>query len=243
MDARDLDSKEALEAVCYPRVVESCYKRLYRLQSVGLEKVCVKGPVKIASGIGVLGKGHASIVSAFQSTRWGIVAVKSKRIDSRRRTMVKEALRIKEASRAGVAPRVYYYDDDLIVMEYIEGPTLEELMQIQGGLTEWIIFSTLKSARILDIMGILHLEIHRPWKNIMYNASQASHAYIIDYDSTSRDCGNVVKVLSGLSRYSWKLVRMTSNLAIRRMFSAYKKQGCPDKLYHRILSHVKKYME
>ncbi len=128
-------------------------------------------------------------------------------------------------------------------MEYISGPSLAEVIQIYGGLPDWAIYSALESARILDDIGLLHLELHRPWRNLFYKGTQSNYAYIIDYESTSRGCGNVVKMLSGLSRYSMKLYMLTSNLAIRRIFKAYKKQGCPMKVYQRILEHVKKALE
>ncbi|MDM7274799.1 MAG: hypothetical protein P3X22_001555 [Thermoprotei archaeon] len=160
--------------------------------------MCSYGPQTLpGTGLKVLGKGHAAVVVAALLEEL-VVAVKARRIDSKRDSLLWEARALAEASRAGVAPRPLYWDDDLIVMDLVVGPRLGDLLG--GGETPtWALLEALKAARTLDVIGIEHLELSRPWRSVVFTGGyEKAKALIIDYESSRRGCGNVLRILGGL---------------------------------------------
>ena len=193
------------------------------LEASGVHGVCA-----------LLGKGHASLV-VLAYTRWGLAAVKVRRLDSRRESLAGEGLALERAWRHGASPRPYYFDDNVIVMDYIEGPLLAEALE-DLGLTGALVLEALEAARSLDAAGILHLEIHRPWRNIVYTGT--GRAYIVDLDSHSEGCGNVVRLVSGLARLHEPLLREVSGGRLRGELRTYVKRGCPRSHYDAIKNLV-----
>ncbi len=196
MAKASIHSWQAEVLVCYPRTT-GCYSRISRLASIGIEEVCIAGGMDLGQGVRALGRGHSATVFAavFRGQR---VAVKSRRSDSRRDSLEGEAKLLEEASRAGAAPRVYYWDRDFIVMEYLPGPSLADVIRMYGGPPLWALVEALRAAVALDVSNVLHHEIHRPWKNVFYTVSSNPMAVVIDYDSASRGCGNLAKITSAL---------------------------------------------
>ena len=176
----------------------------------------------------VLGKGHAAVVAAALLENI-IVAVKARRVDSKRESLLWEAQALAEASRAGVAPRPIYCDDDIIVMELIIGPKLGDLLE-SGGIPTWALIEALKAARTLDVIGIEHLEISRPWKNVIFTGNhEKAKALIIDYESSKKGCGNIPRILGGLL----PAINININNTIRENLTEYKR-NCNKNTYHTI---------
>jgi len=192
-----------------------------RLNELGVKSVC-----------GVLGKGHASIV-LLADTRWGIAAVKVRRLDSRRESLEAEARALLLGSMHGATPKPLAWNRDVIIMEPLFGPSLSEALHLYPYAAA---LEALKAARALDTAGIEHLELHRPWKNVLF-VRPLGPALIIDLDSHSiNGCGNVPRLLSGLAR---KVRRIdTSREPLRRLLARYKKLGCPSYLYEEIVTIV-----
>lgn len=183
------------------------------------------------AGIRILGRGHASVVIAGVS-RDGLIAIKARRIDGKRESLVREGLILDLASRAGVAPKPIYYDDDLIVMEVILGPRLEDVID-EYKTKPWIIIEAMRAARILDVLGVLHLELSRPWRNVIYTGVyDHSRALIVDYESVSRGCGNVLSLLGGLARLQ-SLSAIVSSSEIRGLAREYRRR-CERSVYELI---------
>lgn len=206
-------SYRLLSWLCYPRTC-GCDRIVARLESLGFESLCYE-PAGIHPE-GVAGKGHSSIV--LSGLMGGVKrAIKVRRRDSKRASLYREGLILEKAYRVGASPRPYYYDDDLIVMDYVDGPHLKEALT-HNPLKA--VEEALEAARALDAAGILHLEISRPWKHVKFTGWPGK-ALIIDYESSSGGCGNVVKLASGvLSRFPGgvDLLRRKS-----RLFQSYYK--------------------
>ncbi len=215
--------RHGLEGLCYPPGLPGCDRVQASLEAAGVSAVC-----------GLAGKGHASVV-AVAVTGYGVKAVKVRRLDSRRDSLAGEGSALAEASRSGATPRVYYYDDNVIVMDYVEGPTLGELAE-RRALGPGEVAEALDAARALDAAGILHLELHRPWGNVIYTFT--GRAYIVDLDSHSRGCGNVARLVSGLARLSPRLLREVSRGPLRALLRSYTREGCPGSLYAEIKKAV-----
>jgi len=190
-DARPLSSPPAMEALCYPRWAGWCKDLISELDAAGVEGVCT-GYRRPGFPPGVLGRGHSSIVVLVRG-RGMLLAAKARRTDSRRHTLILEAATAARAAFHGAAPHVYYASDNLILMEYLEGRLLGSLRRHPS--YPQAVIAALDAARALDTAGIIHRELTRPWKHVIYNGV---HARIIDYDSAGRGCGNPVKLASGV---------------------------------------------
>lgn len=158
-----------------------------------------------------------------------MVAVKARRVDSKRDSLLQEARALVEASKAGVAPGPICWNDDLIVMELIVGPKLGDLLENEK-IPAWAIIEALKAARTLDVIGIEHLELSRPWRNIIFTGShERAKALIIDYESSRRGCGNIPRILGGLLPE----INIDTTDKIRESIAEYKK-NCSENIYHTI---------
>lgn len=210
-----------LIAACYPPGRGGCGERIARLNELGVKSVC-----------SVLGKGHASIV-LLADTRWGVAAVKVRRLDSRRESLEAEARALLLGSLHGATPKPLAWNTDVIVMEPLFGPSLGEALHLNPYTAT---LEALKAARALDTAGIEHLELHRPWRNVLF-ARPLGPALIVDLDSHSTGgCGNVPRLLAGLSRRLG--IIDTSREPLRGLLARYKKLGCPSHLYEEIVAIV-----
>ena len=161
--------------------------------------------------------------------------MKVRRLDSRRRSLEPEGRALEAAWRHGASPKPYYYGRDVIVMEYVGGPSLGWAYSL-GLLTGSMVSEALEAARSLDNAGILHLELHRPWENIVYTSTMK--ALIVDLDSHSRGCGNVARLVSGLARISSRLLREVREGDLREALREYYRRGCPRDVYLAIKNMV-----
>jgi len=134
----------------------------------------------------VIGKGKTGIVALLDERR----VVKIRRSDSPKESLEIEA---KIQSLAfPVAPRVYDYGKNFIVMDYIEGEHLDRRKN------KYIIIDLLIKAKELEDKKIEHKELARPYKNVI--VTRNDKVYIIDYDSASikENPFNVTSILSWL---------------------------------------------
>jgi len=223
------DSLFARMATCYPwrsPVGNSvCRDTLNDLSSCGVTGLLSLGHVVMPWGR-VLGKGHASLVTlGILDDR--VVAVKIRRTDSKHKSFHREAVIQELAWKAGTAPRVYCYRDNVIVMDVAWGVPL-------GGLEEFdrrIISLVLSSAYALDRAGVYHHELSRPWRHIIITDG---NAVVIDYGSSSLEyCRNLPRVTSAL------LVKrgVKIDYMLKELLSEYKRD-CTRKLYSEIKDTV-----
>ena len=211
----NLDQEPYRTLVGYPDpTAGSVEARIQQLSQLGITGLEFHGALRIGK-LSVLGKGVVGLVFAgrAESTR---VAVKIRRVDSRRRSMLREAEMIKAANRADVGPEYFDSSTDVLVMEYLEGKTLPAWLSTLGGRgTRSRIRGTLKelfeqSVR-LDAYGIDHGELSRAHKNVLVTSEDKP--WIVDFEGASlmRRVNNFTSItqyvlLSG--RFSRKLVRL-----------------------------------
>ncbi|MEM0496637.1 MAG: hypothetical protein QXR22_00320 [Acidilobaceae archaeon] len=221
-------SPEAFITLCYPRINSSCSHRLIKLSRLGVHKIYSLGPSRLPGlELRVLGKGFSSTVVAGSLVNGEIIAIKSRRTDSKRIDLTPEGEVLDIASKAGVAPKPIYWDKDTIVMEAIIGPRLEDILKLN---LEWPIIEALRAARTLDTLNIAHLEINRPWRNILYRGLyNKAKALIIDYESSSSGCTNVSNLIGGLL----PKLKLTISQELREALKYYKRE-CSSKAYTEI---------
>lgn len=180
--------------LCYPLYKEEEFKkRVNTLNSYGI-KLLNFGKSKI-NNINILGKGHAAVVlKGLMNDRE--VAVKLRRIDSKRDTMLKEAYNLKIANSIRIAPKLFYANDEMLIMEYIEGNTIRELIE-EGAIDTIKVASRyiLEKCFMLDLIGLDHGELSRMDKHIIIK----DRVEIIDFDSASfRKVSNLTSAIQYL---------------------------------------------
>jgi len=230
-----LSSPQAAAAFCYPRAYRCDPLRVAaEAESAGVCCIVNMGVVEINVGgvrIRVLGKGHASLVVAGLTFDGQVVAIKARRTDSKRSSLEGEGRLLEVASRAGASPAPLYYSKDLIVMEYVGDVSLGRVLRVSPSpLLRRFLLEAVRAARALDVVKILHAELHRPLRNVFYPRWPSGlKAVIIDLESSSRGCGNVNKVLSFMIARG--LLRGRAMEALRSLLRDYRLAGCPRDLY------------
>lgn len=124
----------------------------------------------ITGGTRVLGKGKTGVVVLTPD----LMALKIRRKDSPKETMEIEAHYQRLAG--DVAPRLFDWNRNFILMEYVQGRMLSQ------GETLGVIIDLLKRAKSLDERMVFHKELVRPWRNVIVGDSRT---YIIDFDSAT----------------------------------------------------------
>jgi putative serine/threonine protein kinase len=176
---------ELTSILCYPRYAHQEFKkRLDYINTHGIR--LLKHGKTLINNHNVLGKGHAGVVIK------GIlngqeVAVKIRRMDSKRRDLNHEANMLRLANNVGVGPKLFYVNRDIIVMEYIDGINIEEFDNIK-----YIIKDILEQCFRLDLINLDHGELSRMNKHVIIG----DEIKIIDFDSASvsRRASNVTSV-------------------------------------------------
>jgi predicted Ser/Thr protein kinase len=210
------DSLYARRASCFPGDMydsEVCKNIIRDLFDCGVESLVSWGGVILPWGR-LLGKGHASIVTL--GIRDGLlVVVKVRRTDSKHSSFRDEAVRQKLAWKAGVAPRVHCFNDNVIVMDIVQGKPLGFYKVIPREVASKVLWS----AYTLDAAGIWHKELSRPWRHVYVTRG---NALIIDYGSASFGCcGNLPSIAGALmNRLGVKV-----DEGLRRFLAEYKKTG------------------
>ncbi len=225
LDAIPLNTPLACEIVSYPDPHSGgCHDRLEELRRAGVEYLVSGGRTLLATRHGrvrVLGKGHSSVVIAALLGR-RLVAAKLRRTDSKRESLEGEGRLLREAWRAGAAPKPFYAARNIILMEIVPGPLLGEIAH--HGLPGEAVRRALLAARALDATGILHRELSRAAKHVAYTSwSPLGQAVILDYESASQGkCGSVNRLASWLGNRG--LIKWDDNIKI--ILREYKRAGC-----------------
>lgn len=188
--------------LCYPgQSHDCCIERVNEMYSLGIDEVYSFGDTLIGSGVRVVGKGHAAVVVLARHVSHGVVALKIRRTDSKRHSMETEAQILMKVFNTGYAPRPYVYSTNMIVREFVDGCTLEKLIELYRGERNALL-SSLKSlvmgALAMDLMGVDLVEISRPHSQVVYLCCAPERPFFVDFESarlTSRPC-NMTKVIS-----------------------------------------------
>lgn len=211
----DLAKKPYRDLLAYPNPSdESVESRIRQLESLGVEGLEFQGPLRMGK-LSVLGKGVVGMVfRGIAGNRR--VAVKVRRTDSRRRSMIHEAEMMRAANKAGIGPECLGSSEDVLEMQFLEGQRLPIwILSLKGrgrkARLKGMVKALLEQCVMLDAYGLDHGELSRAHKNIL--VSERDHPWILDYESASlmRRVNNFTSLaqyilLSG--RFSRKVIRI-----------------------------------
>ncbi len=171
--------------VCYPyKKQSSCLYRIESLKNIEIERLYSFGKVQI-DRYNIIGKGHAAIVVLAKHRVYGVVALKIRRIDSKRTSLEYEAKLLEATHQCGYTPKPYLYTDDFIVREYIDGLTIKEFLEMiysKENVIE-LIKHLLLAAYSLDRLGVDVYELSRPYKQVILLCGDPKKPFFIDLES------------------------------------------------------------
>lgn len=204
-----IENEDICRMLCYPNGnIECCKRRMKILEEYGVYGLVNYG-LKSVGNLKVVDIGYSSIIVLSITEGHGLVVLKILRADSRRTSLKHECNITSKASRIGVAPRIYECSDEILVLEYIDGVTISKLLELEADIDVKLVRKWLRAAiykaYLLDINGIDHGELSRPYKHILISPRGV---FIIDYESAStmRKPSNVTSMVSGLFLRNNKLV-------------------------------------
>ncbi len=202
--------------LCYPNPLsQNCSKRLKEIKSLGIKAIFSYGSIKIGK-LSIIGKGHAGLVTLAYHNLYGYVALKIRRMDSKRDSLRQEALIMKFAEDIKGIPRVYDYTDDFIIREYIDGYTLKDFIKknIDSEKIKILLMNLIELFYNLDIRGIDVEEIRNPLKQIVVKCGDSRNVYIVDLESAKikKNPNNLSRILSFIlngkigNRYIYEII-------------------------------------
>jgi len=182
----ELPNSPQYHLLSWPRYSEDlANNRLEELKAHSVDALIPEGPVRRGE-LFFLGKGHVGlVVKALYSG--SICALKIRRTDADRDSMLREARNQALANRAGVGPTLYDASDDFIVMELIEGEYLPEWIsskELSNSQVERVFRVLLEKSYRLDEIGLDHGELGRPKRHVIITDEGPR---IIDFESASTE--------------------------------------------------------
>jgi len=227
----DILAKEPYSIILgYPNATRRQLKsRLNELKKIGIKAVSFQGPILIDK-VAVLGKGYTGVVIlAKKGTKR--VALKIRRTDSPRESMVKEATLLEAANKTKVGPRLIASSDNFVVMEYLDGKKIYDWIKSlkgRGRTTKLksVIKKVLEDCHSLDMAGLDHGELSNITKHVIVGKSIT----IIDFESSSlkRRVSNVtsatqaILIGSGLAKIVRRIYSVPTKEKIIKALRQYK---------------------
>jgi putative serine/threonine protein kinase len=213
-----------------------------QLAKLGVEEVIFEGRTKIGR-LGLVGIGTVSVV--VRGVIEGRVhALKIRRADANRESMLEEYRLTQMANRIGVGAYAFEVSSDFMVMQLIEGEDLEDhLRSIKGvgtrGRVREILHLLLNQCRKLDLVDLDHGQLSDLRKHVIMAGDMP---YIIDFESASqnRPPKNVTTAAQYLliggrcAPYVKRLLGIKSHEPVLEALKRYKKDRS-DENYARLL--------
>ncbi len=174
------------------------------------------------------------------------IAVKKKRSDSQAEMVLKkEAEFLKKLNKEGIGPEFIELEDDALVMEFVEGETIEEFLKNRENDRKEVI-QVLKSVfdqcRTMDELRINKQEMTNPYKHIIIDKDL--HPVIIDFERClyTKKPKNVTQFCQYVTRTRTRQLLADRGITIdknkiRKLAKEYKEK-LSEKSYSRILSSI-----
>ena len=232
-----------MQVICYPRIDhEEFDSRLDELRKIGIKELHFIGKQKIGN-VDILGKGCVGIVIA---ARLGsrTVALKIRRTDANRITMIREANMLTMANSVEVGPKLLGVSENFLVMELLEGELIEEWfthrdLERDSLAVKRILCSVLEQCFRLDRIGLDHGELSQARKHIIIDEIRPR---IIDFEtaSTTRKPGNLSSlcqylfISSPVSQLTEKILGKVDLTELKESLATYKYEKSENS-YHKVL--------
>lgn len=182
----------------YPssKAVSEAKERVQQLEAMGISSLLFKGPTTI-DGMQILGKGCVGmVVQAFLGTSIP-VAVKIRRMDADRSSLLDEARLLRLANSVDVGPGLITATQNILVMQLLNGLPLFKWAEHKHNrsIIKRVLRQLLVECFKLDAIGLDHGELSHAPRNIMI--SLRNKPCIVDFESASstRRVANVTSLI------------------------------------------------
>ncbi|MCX8180544.1 MAG: hypothetical protein N3E41_04075 [Thermofilaceae archaeon] len=191
-------SRRQRSLLTYPVVDEAeANKRLIELSMLGVEKLSFEGPSEV-HGEHIIAKGTVGIV--LRGCAFGReVAVKVRRLDANRPSLLEEAEKLHLANSVGSGPRLLAASRNFLVWNYVKGLPLEKwFSRATSRELRQVVINLLRQALELDRIGLIHMELSRIGDHIV--VTPELKAVIFDFETSSLGSrkSNVTQLIQGL---------------------------------------------
>ena len=168
-------------------------RRIIQMGKLGIQEIAFVGCTRILNQ-DILGKGYSGIVLLGRMNDKK-VAVKIRRLDSRRDNMNNESKLLQSVNSVGVGPRFIASSSDILVMEYISGKRISDWLEDSTNINKHL-KKILSDCFKLDMAGFDHGELSRISKHVIVG----SKTTLMDFESASGDRhpSNVTSATQGL---------------------------------------------
>lgn len=182
---KELNKTPAIKLFSWPKYDEKkAVGKVETLRNLGVTTITLKGPQQQGK-LRFLGKGHVGIVveALYKGKK---AALKIRRTDADRQTLIPESKHLRLANTASVGPELYASSEDMIVMELINGKffpdwlktlTIKEKDTMRNVLRELF-----EKTRRLDSIGLDHGELGKIKRHVIMKEFKPR---IIDFESAS----------------------------------------------------------
>ncbi|AFY38906.1 Ser/Thr protein kinase [[Leptolyngbya] sp. PCC 7376] len=186
----------------YPRIspVEQQARR-QELTAFGLEGICQAGEQSLCD-LQILGLGYVGLV-VLVIREGKQFALKIRRTNAKRESLLPEAKAIRQANKVGVAPKIYQASDNFILMDFIEGKSFLEWLQwaiakYPTSIILDVINNLLEQAYKLDQIGLDRDDMKCITKDVIVTATH--QPVLLDFSNASGDRRpqNVTALVQGL---------------------------------------------
>lgn len=189
------------KVICYPIIDRECAnRRIIEAKLLGILDFIFCGKTEIG-GVKILGKGTTSIVLKGIYLGNIRVAVKVRRTDANRPSVIREAKILKITNMYGIGPSVLAFSRNMLVWKYIRGLSFEEWLQSspQKNVLKKVLKEIVFQLYMLDKIGVSHNELSRPENHIIISLPEWK-PYIIDFESATikKDASNLTQFLNFL---------------------------------------------
>ena len=194
------EEKFLVNVLSYPSPsIEIMRMRLVELAMLGVKRIILGGRVLLGR-VPVLGKGTTSIVVKGVHACKGIVTIKVRRIDSNRRSMLREAKLLKIANSVGVGPHLVAASRNFVVWEFVDGEPLEVwLSKVRDrNRIRRVVRGIVMQAYQLDKIGLAHRQLSRVKDHILVTLNDKPIILEFACASMTSKKSNVTQVLQAL---------------------------------------------
>jgi putative serine/threonine protein kinase len=181
--------------VCYPRA--SCIEmrnRIEELQKHGVRALEFVGKAS-AFSVPVLGKGYVGVV-VVACVNGERVALKMRRVDADRESLVREAELLSKANNVNVGPKFLAVSKDFLLMQLVDGDLLAGWLETHRDkeVVRKVLVDVLEQCWRLDEIGLDHGELSKAPKHLLVDRAQ--NPFIVDFETASveRKVANVTAV-------------------------------------------------
>jgi putative serine/threonine protein kinase len=181
--------------LCYPRFTEKELKRRVRqLERLEIQELEFVGPKRLLN-TQILGKGCVGLVVLARRKNEKI-ALKIRRIDADRASMLREARLLRKANSVQVGPQLLDASKNFLVMQFVEGDLLLKWFEKGVGISRLkkVLKNIMEQCWRLDTARLDHGELSHGPKHVMID--EMDKPYIVDFEtsSTRRRPANVTSI-------------------------------------------------